>query len=174
MPVQVFAQQADRCNNNPLIVIKSHTPPVIENLQEAGALHIGDIAQRTRLGVDLLVPVLQQRLGSVIPGKLEGGLLYTDAHIARIRVRSRLKPALDSTCQQRYTISAPVPDVAQAFSAVCGLQISQIFQICSIVALDSDALRSPVPDVKSNLHIDSSPSHIRRNRPVCGGRCGER
>lgn len=55
-------------------------------LQEAGALHIGDIAQRTRLGVDLLVPVLQQRLGSVIPGKLEGGLLYTDAHIARIKV----------------------------------------------------------------------------------------
>lgn len=55
-------------------------------LQEAGALLIGDIAQRTRLGVDLLVPVLQQRLGSVIPGKLDGGLLYTDAHIARIRV----------------------------------------------------------------------------------------
>lgn len=62
---------------------------VADSLQEAGALHIGDIAQRTRLGVDLLVPVLQQRLGSVIPGKLEGGLLYTDTHIARIRARVR-------------------------------------------------------------------------------------
>jgi len=56
-------------------------------LQEAGALHVGDIAQRAKLGVDLLRPVLQQRLGSVIQGRLEGGLLYTDAHIARIRVR---------------------------------------------------------------------------------------
>jgi E3 UFM1-protein ligase 1 len=60
-------------------------------VQEAGALHVGDIAQRTRLGVDLLVPVLQQRLGTAIPGKLEGGLLYTDAHIARIRVSASLQ-----------------------------------------------------------------------------------
>lgn len=59
-------------------------------VQEAGALHLGDIAQRTRLGVDLLAPALAARLGALIPGKLEGGLLYTDAHVARIRVRLRL------------------------------------------------------------------------------------
>jgi E3 UFM1-protein ligase 1 len=58
--------------------------PTLE--QEAGALHLGDIAQRTRLGVDLLAPALAARLGALIPGKLEGGLLYTEAHVARVRV----------------------------------------------------------------------------------------
>ena len=59
-------------------------------VQEAGALHLGDIAQRTRLGVDLLAPALAARLGALIPGRLEGGLLYTDAHVARVRVGLRL------------------------------------------------------------------------------------
>jgi E3 UFM1-protein ligase 1 len=61
------------------------------HLQEAGTLYVGDIAQRTRLGVDLLAPALAARLGTLIPGKLEGGLLYTEAHVARVRVTLRLE-----------------------------------------------------------------------------------
>lgn len=84
------ARTCSRC-----VLVSSTRRPVLTCarclLQEAGALHVGDIAQRTKLGVDLLRPVLQQRLGSVIQGRLEGGLLYTDAHITRIRVRSEAR-----------------------------------------------------------------------------------
>lgn len=48
---------------------------------------MGDLALRTQLGVDLLLPVLASRLGTAIPGCLQGGLLYTHAHLTRIKAR---------------------------------------------------------------------------------------
>ena len=54
--------------------------------QAAGKVAMGDRARRFRLGSDLLLPVVTARLGTLIRGRLEGGLLFTPAYIARVRV----------------------------------------------------------------------------------------
>lgn len=50
---------------------------------------MGDLARRFNLASDLLLPVVTARLGSLIRGRLEGGLLFTPAYIARIKVPPR-------------------------------------------------------------------------------------
>ena len=50
---------------------------------------MGDLARRFNLTSDLLLPVVTARLGSLIRGRLEGGLLFTPAYIARIKVLPR-------------------------------------------------------------------------------------
>lgn len=58
-----------------------------ETLQDAGMVAIGDLARRYALGVELLTGAVQVRMGQkMISGRLEGGVVYTDAYLARIKV----------------------------------------------------------------------------------------
>lgn len=50
-------------------------------------LSAGDLAQRFKLGTDLLLNTVRARLGSTIHGQLEGQLLYTPAYVARIKAQ---------------------------------------------------------------------------------------
>ena len=65
-------------------------------LQSSGVVAVGDIARRTGLGVEMLNTVLQDRIGKAIQGTLDGGILYTDGYLARIKaqVRGALRGAL--------------------------------------------------------------------------------
>ena len=45
----------------------------------------GEVARRYGLAADLLASQLEARVGSLIHGKLEGGVIYTPAYLARIR-----------------------------------------------------------------------------------------
>ena len=47
---------------------------------------LGDLARRFNLSSDLLLPVVTSQLGSRIRGRLQGGLLFTPAFIARVKV----------------------------------------------------------------------------------------
>ncbi len=51
---------------------------------------MGDLARRFNLSSDLLLPVVTARLGSRIRGRLQGGLLFTPAFIARVKARALL------------------------------------------------------------------------------------
>lgn len=54
-----------------------------ESLQEVGELTFSDLAVRFGLSADFLERVIEQRLGSVIHGKMEGSTLYTNAFVER-------------------------------------------------------------------------------------------
>lgn len=60
-----------------------------ENLQESGQVSLPDIAARLNVGSEILTAMLEPRLGELIHGKLEGGQLYTQAYVARIRAMIR-------------------------------------------------------------------------------------
>lgn len=62
---------------------------VNESLQNDGVVVIGDLARRSGLGMDMLQSVLKERMGKTIHGRQEGGVLYTDAYLARIKAQLR-------------------------------------------------------------------------------------
>ena len=48
---------------------------------------LGDLAAQFALGSELLMSVVAPRMNKTIHGRLEGGLLYTSAYIARIKAQ---------------------------------------------------------------------------------------
>jgi hypothetical protein len=62
---------------------------VNESLQNNGVVIIGDLARRTGLGMEMIQGVLKERMGKTIHGRQEGGVLYTDAYLARIKAQLR-------------------------------------------------------------------------------------
>ena len=51
---------------------------------------LGELAAQFNLGSELLMSVVTPRMNKTIHGRLEGGLLYTSAYIARIKAQVRL------------------------------------------------------------------------------------
>lgn len=51
--------------------------------QESGMVHMGDLALQYNLGTELLATAVTRRVGTVIRGRVDGGLLYTPAYIRR-------------------------------------------------------------------------------------------
>ena len=60
-----------------------------ELLEDAGSLGIGELARRFNLGADALQAALVPRLGTLVKGRLEGGVLHTPAHAARAKAALR-------------------------------------------------------------------------------------
>lgn len=50
---------------------------------------MGELARRYALGAELLQSAVGPRIGGAIRGRLEGGLLYTAAYLARIKAQAR-------------------------------------------------------------------------------------
>eukprot|EP00897_Mesotaenium_endlicherianum_P008473 jgi/Mesen1/7654/ME000400S06852 len=78
-----------------------------ETLQESGHVALAEVARRFNVGLELLVGIIQSRLGTLIHGKLEGGQLYTPAHVAR--VKAMLRGAL-----RAVSVSTPTPSIWMA------------------------------------------------------------
>ena len=54
---------------------------------------MSDMARRFKLGSELLLSAITARLGTIVHGRLESGILYTAAYIARIKAQvGLLKP----------------------------------------------------------------------------------
>ncbi|KAM0044788.1 putative E3 UFM1-protein ligase 1 [Helianthus debilis subsp. tardiflorus] len=62
---------------------------VNDRLQECSQIALAEIAVQYQVGSELLVTVLEPRLGSMIKGRLEGGQLYTPAYVARVNAMVR-------------------------------------------------------------------------------------
>ena len=56
-------------------------------IQEAGVVSIGTLAQRFALASELLLTVVTAHMGKSIQGRLEGGLIYTPAYVARVKAQ---------------------------------------------------------------------------------------
>ena len=48
---------------------------------------MSDMAHRFKLGSELLLSAITARLGTIVHGRLESGILYTAAYIARIKAQ---------------------------------------------------------------------------------------
>ena len=55
--------------------------------QAGGVVPLGDLAAQFALGSELLMSIISARMNKMIHGRLEGGLLYTSAFIARIKAQ---------------------------------------------------------------------------------------
>ena len=63
-----------------------------ENLQVSGVLALGDVARANGLSMEMVTSKVTGNVGTVIHGKLDGGVLYTESFIER--VKSQLRGAL--------------------------------------------------------------------------------
>ncbi|KAL3684082.1 hypothetical protein R1sor_002104 [Riccia sorocarpa] len=86
---QIVAEKPDLTFIQGEIVADSYWDTVAEevneSLQESGQVAVGELAKRFNVGSELITRVLESRIGILIQGKLEGGQLYTPAHVSRIR-----------------------------------------------------------------------------------------
>ncbi|KAM0953621.1 putative E3 UFM1-protein ligase 1 [Dioscorea sansibarensis] len=55
-----------------------------EKLQECSQISLAELAAQLLIGSELVVSVLEPRLGTIVQGRLEGGQLYTPAYVSRI------------------------------------------------------------------------------------------
>jgi hypothetical protein len=62
---------------------------VLSGLQESGVLNLADLAITYSLNTELLRSTISSRMGSIIQGQLEGGLLYTPAYVRNIKAQLR-------------------------------------------------------------------------------------
>ncbi|KAK4709585.1 hypothetical protein R3W88_030510 [Solanum pinnatisectum] len=60
-----------------------------ERLQECSQIAIAEIAGQLQVGSELVVSILEPRLGTLVKGRIEGGQLYTPAYVARVSAMVR-------------------------------------------------------------------------------------
>ncbi|KAL1818915.1 hypothetical protein ACET3Z_013784 [Daucus carota] len=60
-----------------------------ERLQECSQIALAELAAQYQVGSELLVTVLEPRLGDLVKGRLEGGQLYTPAYVDRVNAMVR-------------------------------------------------------------------------------------
>ncbi|KAI3450468.1 hypothetical protein Pfo_007133 [Paulownia fortunei] len=60
-----------------------------ERLQECSQISLAEIAGQLQVGTELIISVLEPRLGTLVKGRLEGGQLYTPAYVARVSAMVR-------------------------------------------------------------------------------------
>ncbi|KAM7496638.1 hypothetical protein LguiA_021052 [Lonicera macranthoides] len=60
-----------------------------ERLQECSQIGLAEIAAQFQVGSELIVSVLEPRLGNLVKGRLEGGQLYTPAYVTRVNAMVR-------------------------------------------------------------------------------------
>ncbi len=65
---------------------------------------LGDLAAQFALGSELLMSVVAPRMNKTIHGRLEGGLLYTSAYIARIKAQVWIMHATHAPCSHGLAI----------------------------------------------------------------------
>ncbi|KAL7115621.1 hypothetical protein ACP275_04G193700 [Erythranthe tilingii] len=79
--------------NNGEIISNSYwdtvSEEINERLQECSQISLAEIAAQLQVGSELLVSILEPRLGTLVKGRLEGGQLYTPAYVARVSAMVR-------------------------------------------------------------------------------------
>ncbi|CAL5097269.1 unnamed protein product [Urochloa decumbens] len=65
------------------------TEEINEKLQERSQIALAEIAAQLHIGSDLVISILEPRLGTIVKGRLEGGQLYTPAYVSRITAMVR-------------------------------------------------------------------------------------
>ena len=87
--------------------------------QAGGVVPLASLAAQFALGSELLMSLVAVRINKTIHGRLEGGLLYTSAYIARIKAQVgylRCKGPWQVTCRLvEQKLLAPELDSSQMY-----------------------------------------------------------
>ncbi|KQK07769.1 E3 UFM1-protein ligase 1 homolog [Brachypodium distachyon] len=65
------------------------TEEINEKLQDRSQIALAEIAAQLHIGSELVINILEPRLGTIVKGRLEGGQLYTPAYVSRITAMVR-------------------------------------------------------------------------------------
>jgi len=86
---------------------------VDEELRESGVIGLGELARRHGLSADLMTRALRERVGhvdrdAIVNGRLEGGSIYTEEYVRRLRaqLRGAMRAALVPTTRDRLVTNA--------------------------------------------------------------------
>jgi hypothetical protein len=79
-------------------------------LQESGVVSISNLARQFQLAGELVLSIITPRMGTLVQGRLESGLIFTPAYIARIKAQVCL-PAIS----RRSSCTGPL----QFFALTC-------------------------------------------------------
>ena len=91
---------------------------VNEELTEAGVVRIGDLARKHELSADLMSRTLESRMGTLVHGRAEGGVLHTAGYVTRLtaRLRGAVRAALTPTTREtlvQHALVASTPAGAE-------------------------------------------------------------
>ncbi len=86
---------------------------------------LGDLAAQFALGSELLMSVVTPRMNKTIHGRLEGGLLYTSAYIARIKAQVWIMHATQAPCSHALAILSVSAMCTATLLCCCNFSLPQ-------------------------------------------------
>lgn len=153
-----------------------------QELQESGVTTIGDLARRYGVGADMMGNAVANRIGDsktteregkiekcvsklpAIKGRLENGVLYTDAYIARLKaqLRGALRGALAPVSLQSLRKSLGISSLGVLSSMIPSL----IEELQSEGSIDGKLMSGGgtwIPSIHSKMQQEFILSHYRQN-----------
>jgi hypothetical protein len=96
---------------------------VNEELTEAGVVRIGDLARKHELSADLMSKTLESRMGTLVHGRAEGGVLHTAGYVTRLtaQLRGAVRAALTPTTREtlvQHALVASTPAGAELTGSI--------------------------------------------------------
>ena len=96
---------------------------VNEELIEAGVVRFGDLARKHELSADLMSKTLESRMGTLVHGRAEGGVLHTAGYVTRLtaQLRGAVRAALTPTTREtlvQHALVASTPAGAELTGSI--------------------------------------------------------
>ncbi|XP_020085876.1 E3 UFM1-protein ligase 1 homolog isoform X1 [Ananas comosus] len=98
-----------------------------EKLQECSQISLAEIAAQLHIGSELVVTVLQPRLGTLVKGRLEGGQLYTPAYVSRITAMVRGAARAITVPTHLSTVWNSMQQLLQDMDGASGVSVEDSF-----------------------------------------------
>ncbi|KAG6607225.1 E3 UFM1-protein ligase 1-like protein, partial [Cucurbita argyrosperma subsp. sororia] len=109
-----------------------------ERLQESSQIALAEIAAELQVGSELLASMLDQRLGTLVKGRLEGGQLYTPAYVARVSAMVRGATRAITVPTNLTVIWSSLQQLLQGINGASGVHWTpNIFSIAQKECVDS-------------------------------------
>ncbi|XP_038894524.1 E3 UFM1-protein ligase 1 homolog isoform X1 [Benincasa hispida] len=98
-----------------------------ERLQESSQIALAEIAAELQVGSELLASMLDQRLGTLVKGRLEGGQLYTPAYVARVSAMVRGATRAITVPTNLTVIWSSLQQILQGIDGASGIAVDGSF-----------------------------------------------
>uniref|UniRef100_A0A9I9DLF9 E3 UFM1-protein ligase 1 homolog n=1 Tax=Cucumis melo TaxID=3656 RepID=A0A9I9DLF9_CUCME len=98
-----------------------------ERLQESSQIALAEIAAELQVGSELLASMLDQRLGTLVKGRLEGGQLYTPAYVARVSAMVRGATRAITVPTNLTVIWSSLQQLLQGIDGASGIAVDASF-----------------------------------------------
>ncbi|KAH7677979.1 E3 UFM1-protein ligase 1 protein [Dioscorea alata] len=98
-----------------------------EKLQECSQISLAELAAQLHIGSELIVSVLEPRLGTIVKGRLEGGQLYTPAYVSRIGAMVRGATRGVTVPTNLSTVWSSLQQLLQEMDSASGVSVEGTF-----------------------------------------------